>query len=194
VCHAGWVPVLERVASGNLLLGVTGSVACKDVPEQLSSIRELSPDRVWILMSARAATFITPADVTSMCGVRALATWPDTGARPIHLELAAWADAMVIAPVTANTIAKLAAGLADSLLLSVVLAASCPIAIAPAMNERMWRQPTVQRNLRQLRLDGYIIAGEDDAVLSIRPQPPWEMRLLADILRTLDAQMPRALP
>jgi phosphopantothenoylcysteine decarboxylase/phosphopantothenate--cysteine ligase len=78
-----------------------------------------------------------------------------------HIELARWADCILIAPATAHSCAKLALGLADDLLSTLCLAAACPIAIAPAMNQQMWQHPAVQRNIAQLRRDGVFIWGPD---------------------------------
>ena len=80
--------------------------------------------------------------------------WSSTQAtpdyRPLHIALGEWADVFVIAPLTANTLGKLAHGLADNLLTNTVLASVCPVLLAPAMNTDMWQQPAVQRNWQQL--------------------------------------------
>lgn len=98
-----------------------------------------------------AQQFITPLTITTLCRHPAYTDhdfWQADQGRPLHIELGEWADLIVIAPLTANTLAKLAYGLADNLLTNTVLASTCPILLAPAMNTDMWEQATVQRNWR----------------------------------------------
>ena len=90
--------------------------------------------------------------------------WDDSGNAMAHINLSRAADAIVIAPATADFIAKLAHGLADDLLSTLCLARNCPLLIAPAMNKQMWESPATQRNIAQLKADGVIMLGPDSGV------------------------------
>ena len=93
-----------------------------------------------------------------------------------HLELARWAQRVVVAPATADAIAKLAHGFADDLVATLCLATEAPIAIAPAMNHRMWRHPATQANVGNLRGRGVLVVGPDDGPLAEGESGPGRMR------------------
>jgi phosphopantothenoylcysteine decarboxylase/phosphopantothenate--cysteine ligase len=101
------------------------------------------------VLTEGAEAFVTPLTFATLARYPAYTDrdfWLHTSARPLHIELAEWAEGIVIAPLTANTLAKLAHGLADNLLSNCVLASSCPVLLAPAMNTQMWLASAVQRN------------------------------------------------
>jgi phosphopantothenoylcysteine decarboxylase/phosphopantothenate--cysteine ligase len=108
------------------------------------------------LFTQAAEAFITPLTFATLCRHRAYTDadfWAADQGRPLHIELGEWADLMVVAPLTANSLGKLAWGLADNLLTNTVLASTCPLLVAPAMNTDMWEQAAVQRNWRTLCQD-----------------------------------------
>jgi len=114
---------------------------------------------LWVavsLLTRSAQEFITPLTLSTLSRHPAYTDddfWQSTHSRPLHIELGEWADLLVIAPLTANTLAKLTYGMADNLLTNTVLASNCPALLAPAMNTDMWEQLTVQRNWQQLLTD-----------------------------------------
>ncbi len=107
-------------------------------------------------MTAAAEQFVSAVTFATLARHQAYtdaAFWLPTSGRPLHIDLGEWAEAILIAPLSANTLGKLALGLADNLLTNVLLASSAPVLLAPAMNTQMWQATAVQRNWDQLRLD-----------------------------------------
>ncbi|WP_317133875.1 bifunctional phosphopantothenoylcysteine decarboxylase/phosphopantothenate--cysteine ligase CoaBC [Leptolyngbya sp. PCC 6406] len=138
-----------------MLLGLGGGIAAYKLCEVASTLaqRDIS---VRPLFTAAAQRFITPLTLATLCRHRAYTDedfWQASQGRPLHIELGEWADLLVIAPLTANTLGKLVYGMADNLLTNTVLASTCPVLVAPAMNTDMWEQVSVQRNWRQLGQD-----------------------------------------
>jgi len=139
----------------HVLIGVGGGIAAYKVCEVVSSLFK-SGVEVRVLLTQPAQEFITPLSLSTLSRHRAYTDadfWQPIHGRPLHIELGEWADLFVIAPLTANTLAKLAYGMADNLLTNTVLASTCPVLLAPAMNTDMWEQQTVQRNWRSLLTD-----------------------------------------
>jgi phosphopantothenoylcysteine synthetase/decarboxylase len=136
----------------NVLLGVCGGIAAYKACELVRRLRE-GGHEVQVVMTEAATRFVTPLTFETL-SARPVATSLWGGADPSieHIRLARWPDVIAIAPATANTIARLAHGMADDLLSTVVLAslASVPVVLAPAMNTAMWDNPLVQRNLALL--------------------------------------------
>ena len=139
----------------NILVGVTGGVAAYKVCEVVSTLAK-SGATVRVIMTARSQDFVSAVTFAALSR-NAVYTdetfWSAQQARPLHIELGEWADVLAIAPITANTLGKLAHGLADNLLTNMVLASVCPVLLAPAMNTDMWQQQAVQRNWAMLLED-----------------------------------------
>ena len=136
----------------HVLIGVSGGIAAYKVCEVVSSLAKRGIE-VRVILTRSAAEFVTPLTFATLSRHPAYTDadfWQPTNGRPLHIELAEWADIFLLAPVTANTLAKLAYGMADNLLTNTVLASNCPILFAPAMNTTMWLHPTVQENWRKL--------------------------------------------
>ena len=152
-----------------VLIGVGGGIAAYKVCEVISTLVQTGIE-VRAILTAAAQDFITPLTLTTLCRHPAYTDknlWQPTHTRPLHIELGEWADVLLLAPLTANTLAKLATGLADNLLTNTVLASTGPILVAPAMNTTMWRQPPVQRNWQQLIQDNrYHTLGPDLGLLA----------------------------
>ena len=138
-----------------VLIGVGGGIAAYKVCEVVSTLFK-SGVQVRTIVTQAAQAFITPLTLTTLSRSPAYTDqdfWQPIHTRPVHIELGEWAELLVVAPLTANTLGKLANGLADNLLTNTVLASRCPVLVAPAMNTEMWEQSSVQRNWRQLLSD-----------------------------------------
>jgi phosphopantothenoylcysteine decarboxylase / phosphopantothenate---cysteine ligase len=137
-----------------ILIGIGGGIAAYKICEVISTLAKVGAE-VRVILTASAQEFITPLTVATLSRHAAYGDrdfWQPQ-ARPLHIELGEWAQVMLIAPLTANTLAKLTYGMADNLLTNTVLASTCPVLLAPAMNTDMWQQPAVQRNWQQLLTD-----------------------------------------
>jgi phosphopantothenoylcysteine decarboxylase/phosphopantothenate--cysteine ligase len=143
-----------------ILLGVTGSIACYKAADLASRLTQ-SGAQVQVILTAAAQQFVTPLTYQSVTGQRAYVDadlWGSEG-HVQHIGLGKNADLLVIAPASANTLAKLAHGLADNLLSVTALAAACPILVAPAMDGGMFTHPATQSNLETLRQRGVVVIG-----------------------------------
>ena len=155
---------MEQTNAKRIVLGLTGGIAAYKVAELARLLIKQGVD-VQVAMTEAACHFITPATMQALSGKPVLTSqWGDSGNGMAHISLSRAADAIVIAPATADFIAKLAHGLADDLLSTLCLARDCPLLIAPAMNRQMWESPATQRNIAQLKADGVVILGPDSGV------------------------------
>ena len=144
----------------NILLGISGGIAAYKSAE-LVRLFSKKGAKVRVCMTASAQQFITPLTMQALSGHQVHTDLLDPQAElgMGHIELARWADAIVIAPATANTLAKITYGLADDLLTTVCLASKAPLAIAPAMNQQMWHNATTQHNVQTLQQRGVQVFG-----------------------------------
>ncbi len=143
-----------------ILLGVTGGIAAYKSPDLVRRLIERGAD-VQVVMSRGAQQFVTPLTFQAVSGKPVRTDLWDEGAEAAmsHIELARWADEILIAPATAEFIARLAHGFAGDLLTTVALATSAPIAVAPAMNRQMWANPATQANVKLLIDRGIRVLG-----------------------------------
>ena len=146
----------------NVILGVTGGIAAYKTPELVRRLKERGAD-VQIVMTASAREFVTETALQAVSGRPIRDNLWDKAAEASmsHIELARWADVVLIAPATAEVMARLASGAAGDLLTTLVLATESPVAIAPAMNHVMWSNPAVQANRTLLEERGIAILGPD---------------------------------
>jgi len=146
----------------NIVLGITGSIAAYKTPELVRRLRERGAD-VQIVMTASAEEFVTLTALQAVSGrpIRSNLWDREAEASMSHIELARWADMVLIAPATAEIMSRLASGAAPDLLTTLCLATEAPIAIAPAMNRIMWANPAVQANRQTLEDRGFAILGPD---------------------------------
>ncbi|NJK27685.1 MAG: bifunctional phosphopantothenoylcysteine decarboxylase/phosphopantothenate--cysteine ligase CoaBC, partial [Coleofasciculaceae cyanobacterium SM2_3_26] len=147
--------LLSATVDRRILFGIAGGIAAYKACAAISALAK-SGIQVRGIMTSGAVEFITPLTVSTLCRHPAYVDadfWRGDRGKPLHIDLAEWAEVMVIAPLTANTLAKLAWGMADNLLTNVVLASTCPVLLAPAMNTHMWQQQTTQRNWQQVLSD-----------------------------------------
>ena len=135
-----------------ILLGVTGGIAAYKSAELVRRLQDAGA-RVQVVMTPAAQEFITPLTLQALSGnpVHTQLLDPEAEAGMGHIQLARWADLVLIAPASADFIARLAQGLANDLLSSICLATAAPIALAPAMNQGMWRNASTQANVQTLR-------------------------------------------
>lgn len=144
--------------SKHILLGISGGIAAYKSCELVRLLKKQGHS-VSVLMSKASTEFISPLTFQALSGNPVLTDTHENGLGNgmAHINLTREADALVIAPATANTIAKISHGIADNLLANLVAARKCPLAVAPAMNVEMWNNPANLRNIEQLRLDGITV-------------------------------------
>jgi phosphopantothenoylcysteine decarboxylase / phosphopantothenate---cysteine ligase len=143
-----------------VLLGLTGGIAAYKAAELTRQLMQNAVG-VQVVMTEAARGFITPATLQALSGNPVYTDmWdPRVPENMAHIELSRGCDAIVVAPATADFIAKLVHGLADDLLSTLCLARECPLLVAPAMNRQMWDHPATRRNVAQLKRDGVIVLG-----------------------------------
>lgn len=160
----------------HVLLGVSGGIAAYKACEVVRRLRDAGAE-VRVALTENAARFVTPLTFQALSGqpVRH-GLWDDAAELGMsHLELARWADAVLIAPASADTLAKIAHGFADDLLSTLCLATTAPLALAPAMNHRMWLHPATQANVATLRARGVAILGPANGPLAEGESGPGRM-------------------
>ena len=150
----------SALAGKNIVLGVTGSIACYKALDLASKLAQAGAN-VETMLSYGAAQFVTPLAFRSLTHRSVVTDTFDAGAEYSveHIALARWADIVVIAPATVHCIAKLAAGLADDPLTTTVIATEAPLLVAPAMDANMFDHPATRENLARLRNRGVLLAG-----------------------------------
>jgi phosphopantothenoylcysteine decarboxylase/phosphopantothenate--cysteine ligase len=148
------------IANKNVLLGVTGGIAAYKAPDLVRKLTALGAN-VRVVLTDSAAEFVSPLSLQAVSGnsVHQHLLDPAAEAAMGHIELAKWADILLIAPATANTLAKLAHGMADDLLTTLYLATTAKIFIAPAMNQQMWKAHATTENIAILREHGVHFIG-----------------------------------
>ncbi len=153
--------VIPVLSGKRILLGVSGSIAACKAADLASRLTKAGA-RVDAILTAAASRFVTPLTFQSLTGRPAPADLWSEEAHILHVGLADGADLLVVAPATADILAKLAHGLADDLLTVTALAARCPLLVAPAMDAGMFEHPAVQANLATLRARGATVIGPAD--------------------------------
>ena len=151
---------MESLINKNILLGVTGGIAAYKSAEIVRGLKKAGSS-VRVVMTQSAQEFITPLTLQALSGNPVSTDLLDAEAEAAmgHIELARWADAILIAPATANTIARLSSGRADDLLSSITLAFDGPIGLAPAMNQAMWKDERTQSNIKNLENKDFSLYG-----------------------------------
>ena len=150
---------MKQTNSKRIVLGITGGIAAYKAAELTRLLIKQGVD-VQVAMSEAACHFITTTTMQALSGKPVLTSqWDESNNGMAHINLSRAADVIVVAPATADFIAKLAHGMADDLLSTLCLARNCPLLIAPAMNKQMWESAATQRNIAQLKADGVMILG-----------------------------------
>ncbi|PWC19770.1 bifunctional phosphopantothenoylcysteine decarboxylase/phosphopantothenate--cysteine ligase CoaBC [Brenneria corticis] len=152
----------KRIAGKRIVLGISGGIAAYKCPELVRRLRD-SGAEVRVVMTSAAKAFITPLTLQAVSGYPVSDDLLDPAAEASmgHIELGKWADLVILAPATADLIARLAAGMANDLLTTLCLATPAPIAVVPAMNQQMYRAAPTQDNLRTLAARGLQLWGPD---------------------------------
>ena len=153
----------QTLQNKRLLLGITGGIAAYKSPEIVRRLRDAGAE-VRVVMTRGAMEFITPLTLQAVSSNRVHSDLLDADAEAAmgHIELARWADAIVVAPVTADALARFAQGRADDLLTTLLRASDAPVLLAPAMNQAMWRDAATQENSQILSQRGYCSVGPAD--------------------------------
>ena len=154
---------MDRLVNKRILLGVTGSIAAYKAAEVVRRLRDAGAE-VRVVMTRGATEFVTPMTFQALSGHPVYQELLDTEAEAGmgHIELARWADAILVAPASADFLARLTQGRADDLLSAICLASDVPLAMAPAMNTRMWQNAATQQNARTLLARGVLMLGPDE--------------------------------
>ncbi|HYP03785.1 MAG TPA: flavoprotein, partial [Cyanobium sp.] len=147
------VPATDPLAGRRVLVLISGSIAAVKLPSLVSALVHRGA-LVRCVLSPAASRLVSPVALASLsrhpCHLDE-DQWSHRAARPLHVELAEWADLVLLAPLSATTLGRWVQGLADSLLASVLLAGEAPVLVAPAMNTAMWDAPAVRRNWLELQ-------------------------------------------
>lgn len=152
--------MIESLSRKRILLGITGGIAAYKCAELTRLLRQDGWD-VQVVMTEAGTRFITPTTLQALSGKPVMSQLWDAGGDSgmDHIDLSRDRDLILVAPASADFLAKLATGAADDLLATLCLARACPLMVAPAMNRQMWENPATQRNVRQLIADGVGVAG-----------------------------------
>lgn len=184
-------PTEAAIAGQRILLGVTGGIAAYKSADLVRRLKEAGAD-VRVVMTRGAQAFITPLTFQAVSGHRVHTELLDEEAEAGmgHIELARWADSIVVAPATADFMARLAHGLAPDLLSTVCLASGAPVTLAPAMNQQMWSSPATQENVDTLTRRGVVLLGPGTGDQACGDVGPGRMLEPADIVAALSGGQP----
>ncbi|AHA68148.1 Phosphopantothenoylcysteine decarboxylase [Shigella dysenteriae 1617] len=154
--------IIMSLAGKKIVLGVSGGIAAYKTPELVRRLRDRGAD-VRVAMTEAAKAFITPLSLQAVSGYPVSDSLLDPAAEAAmgHIELGKWADLVILAPATADLIARVAAGMANDLVSTICLATPAPVAVIPAMNQQMYRAAATQHNLEVLASRGLLIWGPD---------------------------------
>ena len=170
-----------------ILLGITGGIAACKIPALVRLIKKSGNDAE-IIMTEAAKNFAAPMALETLSGNKINSDGNFDSSIP-HIKLSSWAEVFVIAPCSANTLAKIAHGIADNLLTSAVLAAECPVLIFPAMNERMFENPATQENIKILKQRGMNVISPSEGFLACgvtgKGRMPEPDEIMLEIFRAL---------
>ena len=155
--------LMQSLQNKRVLLGITGGIAAYKSPDVVRRLRDAGAE-VRVVMTEAAREFITPLTLQAVSGQRVHSDLLDSEAEAAmgHIELARWADLVVVAPATADALARFAQGRADDLLSTQLRASHAPALLAPAMNQAMWRDAATQHNAERLRQLGYHFVGPEE--------------------------------
>lgn len=156
--------MMTGLSGKHIVLGISGGIAAYKCPELVRRLRDRGAE-VRVVMTHAAKAFITPLTLQAVSGYPVSDDLLDPAAEAAmgHIELGKWADLVILAPATADLLARVAAGMANDLLTTVCLATDAPIAAAPAMNQQMYRAAATQANLQTLQTRGMLLWGRTAA-------------------------------
>ena len=185
----------HRLEGKRVLVCVGGGIAAYKSLDLVRRLREVGA-QVQVAMTAGAQQFVTPLSFQALSGSATRTSLWDSAAEASmgHIELARWADLIVVAPATADLLARLAHGLADDLVSTLCLASTAPVTVAPAMNHRMWLHPATQANIATLRQRGVEVIGPDDGPLAEGESGPGRLAEPGAIVAALDPRSASSAP
>ena len=185
---------MGHLSNRNIIIGVSGGIAAYKAAELVRLMRREGAT-VRVVMSRGALAFITPLSMQALSGnpVHTELLDEDAEMGMGHIELARWADLVVLAPATADIIARLAQGRADDLLTTVVLATPAPILVAPAMNQNMWLNPATNTNIDSLKARGIQVVGPDAGEQACGDTGPGRLLEPTDILSAIQLCLPSSI-
>ena len=177
---------MSEIQGRRVLLGVTGSIAAYKSPDIVRRLKEQGAE-VRVVLTASAEKLVSPTVFQAVSGEPVRGDiWDEKAEAAMgHIELAKWADIILIAPATANVIAQLAAGSAENLLTTICLASEAPVHIAPSMNQAMWNDPATQANCDLLRKRNVRFIGPDEGSQACGDVGPGRMSEPVDIVNKL---------
>lgn len=157
----------ETLKERRIVVGITGSIAAYKACDLVRRLKEAGAE-VQTVLTEHGAAFIGEQTLLTLSERPVLTSLFASSERwaPEHIATSDWADACIVAPATANVIGKVAAGIADDVLTSLIMALHCPVAFAPAMNVHMWENPIVQANIEKLKSLGYRFAEPESGYLA----------------------------
>ncbi|MGC9417845.1 MAG: bifunctional phosphopantothenoylcysteine decarboxylase/phosphopantothenate--cysteine ligase CoaBC [Rhodovulum sp.] len=178
------------LAGKRILLIVSGGIAAYKVLELIRRLRDRGAGVIPVMTRA-AEQFVTPLSLSALAGEKVYRDLFDLTdeAEMGHIQLSRAADLVVVAPATANLLAKLAGGQADDLASTLLLATDTPVLVAPAMNVRMWQHPATRRNVATLRGDGVAFVGPNDGDMACGEYGPGRMAEVPEILAAIEAAL-----
>ena len=176
----------HSLANKHIILAVSAGIAAYKAPMLVRALTAAGAD-VQVVLSGNAHHFVTPTALQAVSGKPVRQNLWDEAAEAAmgHIELARWADLVIVAPATANTIAHLAHGQAHDLLTTLVLATNAPVYVAPAMNQQMYQHPATQANLESLKSFGYQLIGPDSGEQACGEVGPGRMTEPDDIVAAI---------
>ncbi|MBI4244455.1 MAG: hypothetical protein HY606_10230 [Planctomycetes bacterium] len=176
----------EKVKGKQIVLGISGSISCYKSCDIASKLAQ-NGAKVICIMTRGATELIKPLTLQTLTEQKVLyKTFDDSITDdPTHIKLAQKTDLLLIAPATANIIGKISHGIADDLLTSFILAVSCPILIAPAMNTKMWENKIVQENVNKLKKLKYTIIEPEEGFLACRDSGPGRLASTDIIIKSI---------
>lgn len=187
---------MKNLRNKKIVLAVTGSIAAYKTPALVRLLVKAGAE-VQVLMTSSAQDFVTPLTLSTVSGKPVYANISNDAQWHNHVQLGLWADVMLIAPCSANTLAKLAQGLCDNIVHAVYLSARCPVMIAPAMDEDMWLHPAVKNNINALQSFGHTIIPVEHGALASgltgagrMAEPETIVDMLSDLFRTKQEDIP----
>ncbi len=190
-------PARSDLAGYEVLVGVCGGIAAYKVCSVVSALVQRGAG-VTVAMTEAGTRFVGPATFQALTARQVLTSLWTADARydPGHIRLTDAADLFLLAPATANILGKIAGGIADDLVSTLVMSADCPVVLAPSMNTRMWQNPIVQANAAKLRDHGYDFIEPGSGWLACRTAGPGRMAepgaILTHVIGRLQARPPKS--
>ena len=182
---------LAGLKGKNILLGICGGIAAYKAPELVRTLRKMDAS-VECILTENGERFVTPLTLQTLSGNRVYRDMFDDSVWDIeHISLAKKADIIVVAPATADAIARFACGRAEDLLSSVILAARSPVLICPAMNDKMWLHPATRENVERLKRYGYYFVEPSEGLLACGDTGIGKLADLSEIINGIKSIIPR---